>query len=60
MQIDSGSCGLAEQGFALCHQIATLDRSKLITHIGSLNAEKIIEVEDGILAALDIERQSLR
>lgn len=54
--IEAGSCGLSDAGFALCHQITTLDRSKLTTHVGSLREETLIEIEDAILAALDIER----
>lgn len=55
--IEAESCGLAQETFALCHQITTLDRSKLTKHIGSLKANKLAQVEDGILAAVDIERQ---
>ncbi len=51
------SCGLADEGFALCHQITTLDRSKLTEHVGSLRPAKLAEVEEGISAALAIDRQ---
>lgn len=57
--IEAGSCGLREDGSALCHQITTLDRSKLVSHAGSLRADKLAEVEEAILAALDIEREIL-
>ncbi len=39
---------------ALCHQVTTLDRAKLVQKIGSLAAEQVLRLEDGLKAALDI------
>ena len=39
---------------AVCHQITTLDRSKLVHKIGTLSAELLQPVENGIKIALDM------
>lgn len=46
--------GLAEDSVALCHQITTLDRKKFVTHLGTLAPEHLLQVEQGIKAALDL------
>lgn len=50
-----GSGGLREECAAVCHQITTLDRSKLTQKIGSLPSADLQAVEAGIRAALDLE-----
>ncbi len=52
--IPDGAGGLRGAGVAVCHQITTLDRSKLTRRIGALPAEVLAEVEVGIKAALDL------
>jgi mRNA interferase MazF len=47
--------GLPKSSFAVCHQVTTLDRSKLTKRIGSLPLENLRDVEDGLRAALDLE-----
>src|SRR5690348_17873390 len=48
VEIPSGAGGLRKTGFALCHQITTLDRSKLTELIGSLPSEILQRIEEGI------------
>jgi mRNA-degrading endonuclease toxin of MazEF toxin-antitoxin module len=37
---------------ALCHQVTTLDRSKLTELVGTLPASVMATIEDGLRAAL--------
>jgi mRNA interferase MazF len=50
-----GTGGLTVDCAALCHQITTLDRSKLAQRIGSLPEPDLLAVEDGIRAAIDLD-----
>ena len=54
VEIPDGLGGLSQSSFALCHQITTLDRSKLSKRLGALPKEIIENVEEGIRAALDL------
>jgi mRNA interferase MazF len=45
---------LPSASVALCHQITTLDRSKLVEALGVLPSSVLREVERGVMAALDI------
>jgi mRNA interferase MazF len=54
VHLPKGSGGLNNEGVALCHQITTLDRSKLTKRIGMLDPEALKQVEDGIKAALSL------
>ena len=47
-----GAAGLPRGSVALCHQVTTLDRSKLTQSIGTLPADAQQLVEDGLKAAL--------
>jgi mRNA interferase MazF len=47
-----GSGGLLRGSVALCHQVTTLDRSKLAQPIGTLSADALRLIEDGLKAAL--------
>ena len=46
--------GLTEDSVALCHQVTTLDRSKLKSKIGTLSASIMESVEEGLKAAMDM------
>lgn len=46
--------GLKKASVALCHQVTTLDRSKLSRQIGALTAGLVEQVELGLKAALDL------
>ncbi len=43
-----------EDSIAVCHQITTLDRSKIKDHIGTLTEASIRAIEKGIAAACDL------
>ena len=50
-----GSAGLRKAGVALCHQVTPLDRAKLAERVGTLSADVMSQIADGLRAALDIE-----
>jgi mRNA interferase MazF len=50
--LPGGSAGLPRSSVALCHQVTTLDRSKLTKAIGTLPAEAVQLIENGLKAAL--------
>lgn len=50
----AGEAGLHKNGIALCHQITTLDRSKLTQYIGALSKTSLNEVEEGLKIALGL------
>jgi mRNA interferase MazF len=56
VQLPTGTTGLSEASSALCHQITTLDRSKLTAFIGTLPDNVLASVEQGLLHAVDIRR----
>jgi len=49
-----GVAGLRKESVVLCHQVTTLDRSKLTQRIGELSAAELSAVEDGLRAAMDL------
>ena len=53
--LPGGVGGLETDSVALCHQITTLDRSKLIVHLGTLSSVEMTAVDEGILAAVDLD-----
>ena len=53
--LPAGTGGLKEASVMLCHQITTLDRSKVVEKWGRLPRSYMIQVEAGIKAALDLE-----
>ena len=53
--LPQGTGGLKESCSAVCHQITTLDRSKLTQRIGSLPQPALQEVEAGIRSAIDLD-----
>lgn len=52
--VAASSSGLTEDSVALCHQVTTLDRAKLIAKVGTLPATEMLAVEAGIKIALDL------
>lgn len=52
--IPDGAGGLRGDGVAVCHQLTTLDRTKLTRRLGALPPEVMAAVELGIKAALDL------
>lgn len=49
-----GVADLPRDCFAICHQVTTLDRSKITTRIGELTQTELIQIEDGLKAAMDL------
>jgi mRNA interferase MazF len=54
--LSAGTGGLPGESYAICHQITTLDRSKLTDKIGELPSDVLTLVERALLAAVDIGR----
>jgi mRNA interferase MazF len=52
--IEQGEAGLIQDSVALCHQVTTLDRSKLKQKLGELSDAKLLEIENGLKAAMDL------
>ena len=50
----AGTGGLSEDSIAICHQITTVDRSKLGRKIGALSEAALWDVENGLRAAVDL------
>lgn len=49
-----GAGGLRKSSVALCHQLTTIDRVKLVSRWGSLSSEELVLLEQGIRAAIDL------
>ena len=52
--LPQGAAGLVKDSVALCHQVTTLDRAKLVRRIGELTASELSIVEVGLKAAMDL------
>jgi mRNA interferase MazF len=52
--IPAGTAQLPAASVALCHQITTLDRKKLVEAIGVLPTDLLRDVERSVVAALDL------
>jgi mRNA-degrading endonuclease toxin of MazEF toxin-antitoxin module len=55
VELPGGSAGLPKASFAVCHQVTTLDRSKLTRKAGALPFELLREIEGALKAAMDLE-----
>jgi len=55
VHLPKGAGGMKRVSVALCHQVTTLDRGKLVEKVGSLNSEQLSLVMQGLKAALDID-----
>ena len=53
--IPAGAGGNPKTSLAVCHQVTTLDRSKLTKRTGTLPADILAEVELGLKAAMDLD-----
>ena len=51
----SGVGGLRAASVALCHHVITLDRAKLSERLGTLPHGVLLELQDGLRAAVDLE-----
>lgn len=52
--LPAGAGGLQTSGVAVCHQVTTVDRSKLQKRIGQLDASLMEEVEAALRATLGL------
>ena len=52
VELAAGSGGLAKASIAICHQVTTLDRAKLIQRLGALDPPTLGRVNAGLTAAL--------
>jgi mRNA-degrading endonuclease toxin of MazEF toxin-antitoxin module len=52
--VPAGAGGIERDGVALCHQVTTLDRAKLASRLGSLPAEVLARVGEGLRVAQDL------
>ena len=50
----AGAGGLPKQSVAICHQVTTLDRAKLVQRIGVLDSHVLTLVDNGLKAALQL------
>ena len=50
--LPKGTAGLRRDSVALCHQVTTLDRAKLVERVGDLPAASLERVNEGLRAAL--------
>jgi mRNA interferase MazF len=53
--VPGGAAGLPKPSVAVCHQVTTLDRTKLTRRIGTLPAELLNQVTKGLRAAMDLD-----
>jgi len=54
VEIPAGAGGLNKTSFAVCHQVTTLDRSKLNRRIGALPPHLMSDVDRGLRAAMGL------
>ncbi|KAF0221720.1 MAG: hypothetical protein FD174_51 [Geobacteraceae bacterium] len=54
--LPAGMTGLSNDSIALCHKITPLDRAKLTDKVGAVPDELLTQVEQALLAAVDIRR----
>jgi mRNA interferase MazF len=50
-----GAAGIRKESLALCHQVTTLDRGKLVQRLGALSPEQLLRIAEGLKAAMEIE-----
>jgi mRNA interferase MazF len=48
----AGAGGLSKQSVAICHQVTTLDRAKLVQRIGLIDSQALTMIDAGLKAAL--------
>ncbi len=54
VEIPGGVAGLSKTCIAVCHQVTTLDRAKLVKKLGVLPSGILDAVEGALKAALDL------
>ena len=54
VRLDGASCGLARNSTVLLEQLRTLDKSRLGKHIGSVNKDKMWEVDTALSVSVGL------
>jgi len=54
IHLPAGAGGLKKTSVAVCHQVTTLDRAKLVQFFGLLDAQLLGQVDDGLKAAMQL------
>ena len=55
IHLPKGTGQLKKESIVLCHQVTTLDRSRLTERIGTLSLDLLDAIEEGLRAALDLK-----
>lgn len=55
IRLPRGAAGLGRESVALCHQVTTLDRTKLTTRVGTLPRDLLEAVGEGLRAAMELD-----
>lgn len=53
--LPKGTVGLAQESLAVCHQITTLDKSKVSDYLGMLSDSLLEQIAEALKVALDID-----
>jgi len=53
--LSRGAGGLKQDSVALCHQVTTLDRGRLVERMGQIEKDDLRRIEAGLIVALDLE-----
>jgi mRNA interferase MazF len=53
--VAAGEGGLSQESFVLCHQVTTLDRSKLLKHLGTLEESTLEQIAKGLKLSLGLQ-----
>ena len=56
--LPAGAGGLPRQSVALCHQVTTLDRAKLLQSVGALSQPLLAQIGAGLRTALDLDSKA--
>jgi len=52
--LSAGTAGLTKDSAAICHQVTTLDRTKLVQCLGMLDSQSLARVNSGLKAAFEL------
>ena len=55
VELPKGAGGLPTDSLAVCHQVTTLDRTKLTKKLGALTPELLHRIDEAIKAALSLD-----
>ena len=55
IRLGAGEGGLEQAGYVLCHDLFTIEREQFRRQAGMLTAPRLLEVEDALRRALDLQ-----